>query len=206
MSMLILQCNERGIARAATIVRDGGVIAYPTDTVYGLGCDPYNDGAVERVFRIKGREEGKAMPLLCASIDDAMKIAYMDERALILARHFWPGALTIVARLRDRRISSKIIKDGKVGVRVPRHEHALRLIRSCNGVLVGTSANPSGMNPASDARQVIAILKELDAVLDCGAVSIGKVSTVYDVDEGRVIREGAIPREELERCLMIYYR
>ncbi|MEM4321330.1 MAG: L-threonylcarbamoyladenylate synthase [Candidatus Nitrosocaldus sp.] len=206
MLPLLLQCNEQGIAKAATIVRDGGVIAYPTDTVYGLGCDPYNDDAVERVFRIKGREEGKAMPLLCASVDDAMRIAYMDERALILARHFWPGALTIVARLKDERISSKIIKDGKVGVRVPRHEHALRLIRLCNGVLVGTSANPSGMNPASDAGQVMAMLKGLDAVLDCGAVYIGKASTVYYVDEGKVIREGAIPKEELERCLMMYYR
>lgn len=203
--MLLLRCDEHGIARAATIVREGGVVAYPTDTVYGLGCDPYNDDAVERIFRIKGREEGKAMPLLCSSVEDAMRIAYMDERALILARHFWPGALTIVARLKDGRISSKIIKDGKVGVRVPKHEHALRLISLCNGVLVGTSANPSGMSPASDAVQVVSTLKGLDAVLDCGATQIGKASTVYDVDEGRVIREGAIPREELERCLM-YYR
>ncbi|MCS6768344.1 MAG: L-threonylcarbamoyladenylate synthase [Candidatus Nitrosocaldus sp.] len=200
--MLILRCDEQGIARAAAVVRDGGVVAYPTDTVYGLGCDPYNDDAVEKVFRIKGREEGKAMPLLCSSVEDAVRIAYMDERALRLAGHFWPGALTIVARLKDVRISGKIIKDGKVGVRVPRHDHARRLISLCGGVLVGTSANPSGVSPAIDAGQVISMLKGLDAVLDCGAAQIGRASTVYDVDEGKVIREGAIAREEIERCLM----
>ncbi|MEO9365055.1 MULTISPECIES: L-threonylcarbamoyladenylate synthase [Candidatus Nitrosocaldus] len=204
MLPLLLQCNEQGIARAATIVREGGVIAYPTDTVYGLGCDPYNEDAVERVFRIKGREEGKAVPLLCASVKDAMRIAYMDERALVLARHFWPGALTILARLKDAKISSRIVKDGKVGVRVPNHEHALRLISLCNGVLVGTSANPSGMSPAVNAMQVMAMLNGLDAILDCGEANIGKASTVYDVEKGMIIREGAIAREELERCLMEY--
>ncbi|MEM0365399.1 MAG: L-threonylcarbamoyladenylate synthase [Candidatus Nitrosocaldus sp.] len=205
MLPLLLQCNEHDIARAATIVRDGGVIAYPTDTIYGLGCDPYNEDAVERVFRIKGREEGKAVPLLCASIEDAVKIAYMDEKALILARHFWPGALTIVARLKDAKISSRIVKDGKIGVRVPNHEYALRLISLCNGVLIGTSANPSGMSPAINAMQVMFTLNGLDAILDCGEAKIGKASTVYDVEKGMIIREGAIPREELEECIM-YYR
>lgn len=203
--MLVLECTEESITIAAESIGKGRAVVYPTDTVYGIGCDPYNDRAVETIFKIKGREEGKPLPLLCSSVKDVARIVRLNESAMILAERFWPGPLTIIAQLIDRRISGSVTA-GKnmLGVRVPDHICALQLIDKCNGVLVGTSANRSGGKPARSAEEVRQALQGFDVLLDGGVTPLGIESTVVDLSSGeevRIVREGYITREEIWRVL-----
>jgi L-threonylcarbamoyladenylate synthase len=188
---------------AAQKVREGAVIVYPTDTVYGIGCEPYNDDAIESLLRMKGRENSKPMPLLCSSIMHAERIGRLDDDARKLANRFWPGALTIIVKLNDYKISSKVTggKDS-VGIRVPDHTCALKLIEACGGVLVGTSANRSGSPSARNADEVINSIKGFDILIDGGKTQ-GIESTVLSVIDHNItiIREGAVKRKEIERVL-----
>lgn len=198
----LLNCSEDNITLAAESVRTGGVIAFPTDTVYGLGCDPYNEDAVEKIFAIKGRMEVKPLPLLCSSLAHARRVARLDEKALKLAK-LWPGALTLVAELADTKISQKVTAGtGTVGVRIPNHECAIRLIDKCGGVIVGTSANRSGLGAARSAKDVLQMLDGLDLLLDAGRTPLGVESTVVDVSKGiKIVREGFVSRKQIESVL-----
>jgi L-threonylcarbamoyladenylate synthase len=199
-----LSCNDENIAIAADGIKKGKVIVYPTDTVYGIGCDPYNDSAVDMIFKIKGRMEGKPLPILCSSIKHASRIARLNEHAMKLAQHFWPGTLTLIAELIDRRISEKVTAGtNTIGVRVPNHQCALQLIDKCGGILVGTSANKSGYNSATSAEEVLESLHGFDILLDGGKMSVGIESTVIDVSSKDIafIREGSIRRERIAKVL-----
>ncbi|MEM2759840.1 MAG: L-threonylcarbamoyladenylate synthase [Nitrososphaerales archaeon] len=201
--MLRLDCSDSSIEIAALEVRKGKVVVYPTDTVYGLGCDPYNDSAVESLLEIKGRERGKPMPLLCSSVDTACKIGKVEQDAKKLAERFWPGALTIVVTLNDRKISDKVTgRTGSIGLRVPDHPCALKLIDACGGVLIGTSANRSGFPSANDANEVLGSISGFDILIDGGRTS-GIESTVLKIADKKitVVREGRIKRKEIEEEL-----
>ncbi len=202
--MLVLECTEDNIATAAESVRKGRVVVYPTDTVYGIGCDPYNDSAVELIFGIKGREEGKPLPLLCSSAEVAAKIVKLNESARMLAAKFWPGPLTIVVELADKRIAKNVTAGmGLLGVRVPDHRCALSLIERCGGVIVGTSANRSGARPPRSAQEVSESLQGFDILLDGGSTPLGVESTVVDLSgaEPRIVREGYVTRAQIESVL-----
>lgn len=199
--MLRLDCSDHSIALASRKVREGCTIVYPTDTVYGLGCDPYNYSAVEAVIKIKGREEGKPMPLLCSSITHANRIGKFDESSRKLAEKFWPGALTIIVELIDDRIS-RLIADKSVGLRVPDHQCTLKLIGLCGGVIVGTSANRTGSLPARTANEAGRGIQGYDILIDGGETS-GIASTVLKVSDENIviIREGRIKRQDIEEVL-----
>ena len=108
----LFECSRAGdISKCAAIVRRGGVIVFPTDTVYGIGCNPYNHAAVNKVFVIKGRETSKPLPVLASKIEDVRNIAFIDFRASVLARKFWPGRLTLICPLLDSRISSLVVSN-----------------------------------------------------------------------------------------------
>jgi L-threonylcarbamoyladenylate synthase len=194
----ILECTNSGIARCAAIVKAGGVIVFPTDTVYGIGCDPYNDAAVARIFAIKGREEKKPLPVLVASGADAERLVRLGARGRSLAERFWPGALTIIAPLVDRKISPKVTagKDS-LAVRVPSGRCILALLQACR-FLVGTSANPSGGSPARDAQEAMRVLAGYDAIL-IGGVQGGTESTIVDITgpKPEIVREGAIRAQDV---------
>jgi L-threonylcarbamoyladenylate synthase len=192
-----------GIAKCASIVKSGGVVVFPTDTIYGIGCDPYNDAAVARIFAIKGRDEGKPLPVLAYSIQDAEKIAALGTTGRALANKFWPGALTLVAPVADRKISARVrAGTNSVAVRVPGNKCVLSLLRECK-YLVGTSANVSGGRPSKNAAEIAESgLTGFDALLDGGAVEKGIESTIVDVTEKpRVLREGAIKPGEIYRVV-----
>ena len=138
----------------AQIVNNGGIVAYPTDTVYGLGCNPYMPNSVEKIFKLKIREN-KPLPLLCDSLESALKIASFDKISLKLAEKFWPGPLTILAPLKDYSLKSLTRGSEFIGLRVPNHNDSLLLISECGGYLVGTSANLSGYNSNHFAYSVI---------------------------------------------------
>ena len=189
----------------AAVVRKGGVIIFPTDTVYGIGCDPFNDLAVKRIFEIKNREKNKPLPVLAATVDRVGKIARMDRVATTLARSYWPGRLTIVCPLQDRRISSLVsANSGKIAVRIPGNKCILKLLRECT-YLTGTSANRSGEDPMRDIPQIISSrLAGIDRVLDGGYWTDSMESTVIDVcNQMRpiVLRSGAVASDEIFETL-----
>ena len=201
----VYQCCKRGhILKCASIIKTGGVIVFPTDTVYGIGCNPYLEDAVERIFEIKGRNKVNPFPILASNLQDIEKIALLGKIGKRLAKIFWPGALTIISTLIDTRISTKVTA-GKttVGVRVPNNKCTVALLKHCK-YLVGTSANKSGENPSNSISEVIlSSLRGFDAILDGGNIRHGSASTILDLS-GRVpkiIREGAISSEEIARVL-----
>lgn len=198
----LFECSRAGdISKCAAIVRRGGVIVFPTDTVYGIGCNPYNHAAVNRVFVIKGRETSKPLPVLASKIEDVRNIAFIDFRASVLARKFWPGRLTLVCPLLDSRISSLVVSNmGTVAVRIPDNKCTLELLKRCR-YLVGTSANMSGKASARDIHQILSTpLKGFDGMLDGGHIADGIQSTIVDFSKrghSNIVREGAIKSEEI---------
>lgn len=189
----ILGCDASSISAAVTILEAGGLVAYPTDTVYGLGCDPWNDRSVERLFQAKGRES-KPVPVLCAGQADAQDIVELDETALELAGRFWPGALTIVAPLK-RAVPNRLDQGtGWLGVRVPDSDIARALASKLGGCVTGTSANLSGRPSCRTAAEVESSIGDrIDAIVD-GGRTVGLESTVVRVGPGsvEVLRKGAI--------------
>ena len=198
--MQVIRCTESGIKKAAEAVRRGAIIVYPTDTVYGIGCNPYNEKAVQRLIEIKMREQ-KPLPVLCSSLEYAKKIVRLNKKSIRLAQKFWPGALTIVAEIVDVKLL-KILTFGSkmLGVRVPRHDFTLRLIELSGGFLVGTSANKAGLKSPTSAEEVKSVLSpEYDILLDGGETPLKVESTVIEVinDEVKLLREKAISKEAL---------
>ena len=198
----IIKADLEGLATAAEIVARGGVICYPTDTVYGLGCDPLNVPAVQKTMKAKG-DRTKPMPILVRSLEDAGKLAQVYERAKRLADRFWPGPLTII--LQAREILPRIlVPDGTIGLRSPKHPICLNLLELCSGMLVGTSANLTDRPPATSAKEALDELgDQVEVILDGGRSPLASASTVVDLTQGKlvVLREGPIGKEELLRCL-----
>ena len=198
----VLKATLEGLSEAADVVAKGGLVCYPTDTVYGLGCDPLNSSAIERALRAKGGRT-KSMPVLVKGLEDAERLALFSKRVKRVANVFWPGPLTII--LPAKEILPKILAPaGTVGLRSPKHAICQNLLGLCSGALVGTSANLTGQAPAIYADQIAAELGDrVDVILDGGAVPIGVSSTVVDLTtpELRIIREGPIERVEIMRLL-----
>src|SRR5688500_3331046 len=146
--------DPAAIAEVATIIRGGGVVAFPTDTLYGLAVDPRHDEAVERLFGVKGRQPGVPLPLIAADIDQARQVGTFGDVAMRLARAFWPGPLTIVVPAASG-VSSQALGGGNtVGIRVPAHEVATSLCRFAGMCLTATSANLSGNLPPASVSEI----------------------------------------------------
>lgn len=197
--MQVLKATEKNIAVASEIVRKGGLVVYPTETVYGLGCDPFSIRAVERVFQVKGNRE-KPLPILASSIGHVEKVAYLSESVKCVAAKFWPGPLTMVLNKKPLLPDIVTCNQDSVGVRIPRHNVAIRLIQLSNGLLVGTSANKTGKKPSKTVEEATKqVGREVDVILDGGPVSYGVSSTVVDFTSTRpkLLREGPISLKEI---------
>ena len=183
------------ISAAARIISEGGVIAFRTDTVYGLGADPFAATAVARIKALKGREENKPILLLIADASMAERfIADRSQQFEEVARKFWPGPLTIVGRAVANMPPEITAGTGTVGVRVPADASVRDLLRECGGALTATSANPAGSEPARSAEEVREYFgDQIDLILDGGEVTANEPSTVVDVTSTpmRIIRKGA---------------
>lgn len=199
----IQQQVENGIS----ILKQGGIVAFPTDTVYGLGACIHISQAVERVYIIKERPRNMALPLLLADVSQIREVAeFVPQIAWLLAHNFLPGALTIILH------KSKSVPDiitaggGSVAVRIPAHPIPVALARGLGTPIVGTSANLSGKPSSLTADEVdFQFGGKIDLVIDGGRCPGGKESTVVDVtgETPVVFREGAISREELKRVCKI---
>ena len=194
--------DDLDIRNAVEVLRQGGLVAYPTDTLYGLGAHAFLKEAVDRVFVAKGRQGQKAVPLLISSFQDLrLVVDDVPELAVALAGRFWPGALTLIVR-RSAVVLSEVTGGGsKVAVRVPAHPVPRELVRRLGAPITGTSANRSGgPNPVSadDVRAQLGAL--VDLIIDGGPCPGNLPSTVVDVTGERpvLVREGVVSRYEVE--------
>jgi len=185
---VVLKPTKAGLQRAARLVRSGAVIAFPTDTVYGLGASADDEVAQKRIYQIKGRPVGLPLILMVAAESQLEGLVHVDSRAEAMMRKWWPGPLTLILYA---------IGGGTLGVRIPKHKVALELLRHA-GPLMTTSANLHGQDPAMNAAEAGA-LSGVMAVLDGGVAPGGSASTVVDLTgpEPHVLREGAIPTAEV---------
>jgi L-threonylcarbamoyladenylate synthase len=205
MACPILKPDPRGIKKAAQIILQGGIIAFPTETFYGLAADALNEAALKKIFRVKKREEGKPLLLLIADKSWlkglVQNVSPLAER---LMDRFWPGPLTLVFNA-SLQLSPLLTADsGKIGIRLSPHPVTQALVQAVGRAITGTSANLSGQPGTLTAREVFQSLGEsLDAVLDGGKTAGGPGSTVLDVSapSPQIIREGMISRTELSPFL-----
>jgi L-threonylcarbamoyladenylate synthase len=185
---VVLKPNRVGLTRAAQFLRSGGIVAFPTDTVYGIGADASDELAQRRIYQIKGRPVGMPLILMAAAESQLAGWVHLDSRAETIIRRWWPGPLTVILHA---------LGGGTLGVRIPNHEVALELLRA-SGPLMTTSANLHGKDPAMTAGEA-GELPGLIAILDGGPAPGGTASTVLDLTgpEPHILREGAIPADHV---------
>jgi len=200
------QAFKHAVERTRRILDAGGVIAFPTDTFYGLGADPENDKALSRIFKAKGRPEGKPLLVLVASPAQVPGLTEppLPEAARKLMQALWPGPLTLVMRARKTLPERLTAGLGTLGIRQPGSAFALRLLALLGRPLTATSANPSGGKNAISAHEACRLPGDaVDLVLDGGDAPGGLESTVLDVTVSPpvILREGAVPRPRIEEAL-----
>jgi L-threonylcarbamoyladenylate synthase len=201
----VLTADAKAIAKAAEILRGGGLVSFPTETVYGLGADATNGEAVARLYAAKGRPAFNPLIAHIGSIDLAHRLGRFDANAERLAAAFWPGPLTLVAPRRAEFPLSDLALAGldTVALRMPAHPVAQALLRAFGGPIVAPSANRSGHVSPTDAEHVVADLEgRVDLVLNAGPSVVGLESTIVAcIDEPTLLRPGGLAREEIERVL-----
>lgn len=200
------EVEQRAVAEAAAaVLRAGGLVVYPTDTVYGLGADAWNQAAIRRIYEVKGRPDQKAIVWLLDEVSSASRWCVMSRGADQLGERFWPGALTLVLR----RLEPTADDLPTLGVRVPAHPAALAIIKAAGGAVATTSANTSGAPSARTAGEARAQIGAwVDLIIDAGPAPGGEESTVIDmtVDPPKLLRAGAISMEEIKEALGVSFK
>ena len=198
---------QREIEKGVKILQKGGVIAFPTDTVYGLGADAFNSTAVERIYEIKNRPKHRQLPLLIVNVEQLTTLADpIPEIAWFLARRFWPGGLTLVLPKTDS-LPVYLAPGPTIAARVPDHPACLAIIQHLGNPIIGTSANISGQPPALTAEEVGQQLGgKIDFIINGGKCPGGKESTVVDVtrESPIILRQGIIPSHEIDKAYKEY--
>lgn len=195
---------QNEIDRAVEFLRNGDVIAYPTETIYGLGADVLNRKAIKKIYDLKARDYGLPISILVADV--AMLREYVKEvpeQALALMRRFWPGALTILFPASEKMPKDLITNTGRVGIRISSHPVAAALVKTFGKPITTTSANLSGFPPSLSVKHIQKYFGEkIPCLVDGGDCEPSRGSTVVDVGEEtmRIIREGRIPADEVIRC------
>ena len=199
--MNIVNCDENGINKIVNAYENGQIIAYPTDTVYGIGCNPFNKDSVSKIYDIKNREGEKRFPILGFSKKELEKIVEFNTIAEKISEKFWPGQITMLLPIR-KEISQRISNNGKLAVRVPNNECVLSILEKCK-LIVGTSANISGEKSILDSNECKTKLPEIDILVNGGKITSLGESTIIDFidDQLKVIREGSISKQDIEKIL-----
>ena len=197
--------EESILTQAAEILANGGIIAYPTETFYGLGADATNEKAIEKIFVVKGRNFKNPVSLIIGQADDIYPLVQdVPQTAKKLMAAFWPGALTIVFLAADKISPLLTAGSGKIGLRVSSHPIAMGIVQKLKKPLTATSANLSGAPECTRASEVAErIGDKIDAIIDLGDTPGTKGSTIIDITCGPpvVLREGVISREAIEECI-----
>lgn len=195
------------IEPAVAVLRTGGIVVFPTDTVYGVGAMPGDAKAVAKIFRAKERPPEKALPVLIADIDDLARVAAaVPVAAKRLAKAYWPGPLTLVLRRAPGFRGAGLAEDDTVAVRIPAHDVARAVIRGAGGALAVTSANISGRPSPSTAEEAARqIGRGVDLIIDGGECPGGVESSIVDCSRTplRLLREGALSKDQLTRAALV---
>lgn len=203
----MLTDDERARQVAARTIAAGGVLAFRTDTFYGLGADPFNLVGLRKIYALKGREEGKPLLVIISDAAGAGRLIESQSKLFdAFAKRHWPGPITLVGRARDGVADELTAGTGTVGVRLPDDEQVRDFVRAVGGALTATSANPAGQAAARTAQEVAGYFPAgLDLIIDSGPAPGGLPSTVLDVSgpTARLIREGAVIKEELKGTLRV---
>jgi L-threonylcarbamoyladenylate synthase len=201
----ILAANEAAVAVAARSLRDGGLVAFPTETVYGLGADAGNAAAIARLYEAKGRPAFNPLIAHVGDLAAAQRIARFDAQAILLANAFWPGPLTLVLPKAPGCAVADLATAGldTIAVRVPAHRIAREILRAFGGPVVAPSANLFGhVSPTTAAHVSSDLAGRIDLIIDGGAVEVGVESTIVGCfDAPMLLRPGGVPRGEVERVL-----
>ncbi|MDH5722252.1 MAG: L-threonylcarbamoyladenylate synthase [Alphaproteobacteria bacterium] len=202
----IVTPTPQSIEEAARILRDGGLVAIPTETVYGLAADARNGTAVAKVFKVKGRPSFNPLIVHVNSVQEASRIAGLSDKERIIAQNFWPGPLTMILKRRSDSGLSDLVTAGldTVAVRVPTHKTARDLIKACGFPIAAPSANISGsLSPTTPAHVAKSLGDKIDLILADGACKVGLESTVLDCsgEHPLILRPGGISAEEIARIL-----
>tara|TARA_B100001540_G_C15617845_1_gene556170 strand:- start:219 stop:818 length:600 start_codon:yes stop_codon:yes gene_type:complete len=199
--MEIVSCDVASIEKIVTIYENGGIIAFPTDTVYGLGCDPFNRNSTSKIFELKNRDGEKKFPILGMSKNELEKIVEFNSDADKIAGRFWPGQVTLLLPIREE-VKDKIENNGKLAVRVPENDCILSILKQCK-LIIGTSANISGEKSILDSDELKIKLPDVDVLVDGGKIVSSGESTIIDFIDGKLkmIREGSVTKESIEKIL-----
>ena len=204
MAQMISAADPYALQFAVHVLREGGLVCFPTDTVYGIGAAAGDDVAVRRLFAVKGRPPDKPLPLLLAELADAARVADLTPLGKALASRFWPGALTIVMRKSPSYRSLALAGGDSVALRVPDHDLVRRMVRDLGGPVTGTSANRAGAPaPVSAAEVAFQMGEMVELIIDGGRSRERVESMVVDITvmPPVILREGAASREEVEKVL-----
>jgi len=195
---LRVSCTDSDIKVAIKKIKDGGIIVFPTDTVYGIGCDPYNKKTISRLYEIKKRKKTKPFPILGVSKTELEKIAEFNTLEEKIAEKFWPGQVTLVLKVKDEKIRQSLGLGKKIAVRVPNNQCVLSLLKECK-FLVGTSANISGTASFTDPDECSKKLIGYDLLVDGGIIPSQSESTIVEIVEGsiKILREGNVSEKEM---------
>jgi L-threonylcarbamoyladenylate synthase len=195
---LRVTCNDSDVKVAVKKINDGQIIVFPTDTVYGIGCDPYNRNAVLQLYEIKKRKKTKPFPVLGLSKIELEKIVEFNKLEEKIAEKFWPGHVTLVLKVKDEKIRKSLDLDKKIAVRVPNNHCILSLLKECK-LLVGTSANISGTLPFTDPNECSKNLTGYDLLVDGGIISSQGESTIVEIEGNdiKILRKGSVSEKEI---------
>lgn len=195
---LKVDCDKEGIEKTFQVIKKGGIVVFPTDTVYGIGCNPYNANAVEKIYEIKSREKIKSLPVLAYSLDTVKEIARIDAFTEKIIKKYWPGPLTLILELTDKKLKKSLNLDNKIAVRIPDSKCTLKLLEKCR-LLVGTCANISGSPSCTDPKECLKNITNYDVFLNGGTITSKGESTIIEIEneEIKIIRKGVLKKEEI---------
>ena len=199
--MNIISCDNNDMDKILEVYEKGGIIVFPTDTVYGIGCNPFNKNSISKIYDLKKRSGEKKFPILGFSKRELKKIVKFNSNAEKISEKFWPGQITMLLPIR-KEISKQIENNGKLAVRVPNNECILSILEQCK-LIIGTSANISGEESILDSNVCKQKLPDIDVLVDGGKITSSGESTIIDFvdDELKIIREGSISKNKIEKVL-----
>jgi L-threonylcarbamoyladenylate synthase len=206
---MIIRCKKSSkfvIEAAADTLKSGGVIVYPTETAYGLGCDARNAKAIQRIYGLKGRSSTKALPVIVADLKMAKKYLSIDKKAEALIKRFMPGPLTLVVKAREGKFPKLLMDKGTVAFRISSYPFASAIAKQCGFPVTSTSANPSGIWAIYNSEKMRAFFTgKVALIVDVGNLKKTKKtkpSTIVDISSSdiKLLREGPIPFSKIQKA------
>ena len=208
--MKIINPNTEGIKEAVKKILEGGIIFIPTDTVYGIAANPYNDKAIKKIFSIKKKSLNNSLVLLCSNYKMAKKYAIFNKTADNLKKNFWPGPLTLILKKKSNlKISKKwVSKNNSIGLRIPDHSIPKKIINKCNFPIFCTSANISGKKSCRNVNDIVKNFKNKKiTIINGGKTKFGIDSTIIDVTKNKIniLRKGYINKKKIKKLGLLDY-